>query len=333
MSGSPRVHWKTCRLWCKIIKTGRLASFLIPHAPFMFDKMQNCAIIILNNKKGGTMTAKLTKQEKRIKKILGYDATRKYFGNWCPRDLNATYMNSEPVDFKIGTLSVDDICDSLWSEMSYNPGHFGKTSPFKFNGKNSIRLFKDHSFESDDRDLNIVFSSIKFNMRSFLYHMERLDSSFETNGYFYNTQVTIAHTIEDSIKPVPNHAYSMLAALRKCAKIIAEQNVQDFSNDLYRAHIIKTVVQRHPGLTRPTKIPNFPALESNMRAEASLKRAIWNKSVEINDIESRINTLQNMEPPVDTSAEKTLLNQKQQALAKLEYTLNQIQKTNNGYSR
>ena len=76
---------------------------------------------------------KISKEEKqrikaerqRVHDIIKYDVNRKYFGDWTPDGLNATYNSPTPVNFYTGILSVDKICDALWNEMSYNPERFG----------------------------------------------------------------------------------------------------------------------------------------------------------------------------------------------------------------
>lgn len=273
-------------------------------------------------------------QKDRKKDIIKYNVSRKYFGDWSPKELNACYRSEEPITLRIGVLSVDDICDTLWNEMSYNPVRFSTKNPFEFDGKNSLEKFIDTPIAPDDR----AFKTLSI-VQSYLSRFWRLatqyDESLKTTKRFKNNCVTITTTFSTNpdSRPVPSMTYVMMANLRKSIKQIASQNTSDFGKKTYQQQMIDVILSRHPDLIRPIKIQNFAAttrqdkkLQEYKMDERNLMEAIQDKNFEITDTQSRIDTLNTeFENPGDTSKDTILLENQIKDLEKLEYALINIQ--------
>lgn len=284
--------------------------------------------------KGVIMTAPKTNQNDRIKDIIKYNVTRRYFGDWTPDELNNSYICENPIQLRIGILSIDDICDSLWNEMSYNPVRFGTTNPFEFDGKNSLEKFINTPIAPDNKAFKTL-SIIQSYLSRFWKLATEYDKNFKTKKYFKSNCVIITTTISTNLnsKPVPSKTYVMMANLRKSIKQIASQNTSDFGKKTYQQQIIDVVLQRHPNLIRPIKIQNFVAiarqnkkLKEYQMNERNLINAIRDKSFEITDTQSRIDTLtMEFENPGDTSKDKALLQSQTKELEKLEYALVNLQ--------
>lgn len=210
------------------------------------------------------------REERDIRKIIKYDTSRKYFGSWTPRELNKSYQNA-PCNLKIGILSVDDICDALWHEMSYNPVRFGYKSPFVFNGKNSLKEFIDSSLDLANNGFETL-SVIQTYLSRFWRFATKLYPDFEEKGYAKNNSVWISTVLptNPNSNPVPNNAYLMLDLLRKSLKEITKRNLADFYRVKYRDMIAKVVMARHEQtdtnerksepisiLSRPIKIADY----------------------------------------------------------------------------
>lgn len=270
------------------------------------------------------MSAKKSKTDIRIKNIIEYNTTRKYFGDWTPYELNETYPGTELVHLHIGILSVDKICDALWNEMSYNPKRFGVKSPFKFNGKNSLYLFINKEIDQENNALEAL-SDIKTNLIKFWIHAIKYDTNFPITNQFKNTFVTIQHTPQQNAnsKPIPDKTYKMLGFLRNCIHIIASQNITDFERKSYREQIINAVTSKHPNLIRPQKLTtkNTDYLQY-LRNRTYLEHEIFKKTSEISITQSRIDSLNNeFEIPADTSAEESRLQSQIATLNELESRL------------
>lgn len=273
------------------------------------------------------MTQQNIQQIKRTRDIIAYDVSRKYFGQWTPYELNRSYWASvkknDSVSLHIGLLSVDDICTALWTEMSYNPVRFGTKSPFKFQDKNSIEHFVNTKIDTGDQEHNIVLAKIQNNLRKFLKIITRCEPSFSRKRFLSKTSLDINQTPSQNpmAKPVPNWAYEMLDCLRDCIHAIASQNLADFHRKSYQTEILEKVKSRHPNLIRPTKIPNFPAIEKYADDEKRLTASIFEKNGQISDTQMRIDALQEYDPPIDTSAERKLLRKYNNQLRKLDTIL------------
>ena len=280
--------------------------------------------------------AKQKKQpDKRIKEIIRYNVSRKYFGDWTPDELNDTYISENPVSLRIGVLSVDDICDALWNEMSYNPVRFGTKSPFEFDGKNSLESFIDTAIDLDNRAFRVL-SLVQSRLSKFWKIATKYDSSFATHNRLKSNCVTITTTISTNpkSKPIPSATYIMLTNIRRCIKDISSQNLRDFGRKTYKQQIIDTFISRHPDLIRPIKIENFaaikrlsqnPELQQYLHIEYELETAIYDKNSEIIDTQSRIDTLNNeFENPGDTTEYTFLLQKQNEELENLENKLENI---------
>ena len=290
--------------------------------------------LYIKRNKGAFMAISQTKSNDRIKNIIRYDVSRKYFGDWNPERLNACYRSEEPVTIYIGILSTDDICDTLWNEMSYNPIRFGTQNPFEFDGKNSLEKFINTPVAPDNKAFKTL-SIVQSYLSRFWKLATQYDETFAETKHFKSKNITITTTISTNpkSKPIPGMTYVMMANLRKSVKQIASQNLNDFGKKTYQQQIIDVVLQRHPNLIRPIKIQNFVAiarkdkeLQQYKADEQNLITAIRDKSFEITDTQSRINTLTTeFENHGDTSKDKCLLSQQTKDLQKLEYELINIQ--------
>ena len=280
------------------------------------------------------MTTPKTNQNDHIKNIVKYNVTRKYFGDWTPDELNNSYTCKNPTLLRIGVLSVDDICDALWNEMSYNPVRFGTTSPFEFDGKNSLEKFIDTPIAPDNKAFKTL-TIIQFHLSRFWKLATKYDETFKNTQHFKSNCVTITTTISTNpkSKPIPSMTYVMMANLRKSIKQIASQNTSDFGKKTYQKQMVDVILARHPDLVRPIKIQNFAAgerqnkkLQEYQKQEKNLITAIRDKNFEITDTQSRIDTLiTEFENPGDTSKDKVLLQNQMKDLEELEYALINIQ--------
>jgi len=268
----------------------------------------------------------LTK-EQRIKQIIKYNTSRKYFGGWTPYDLNKSYVSTEPISIYIGNLSTDIICDAIWNEMSYNPKRFGNSSPFMFDNKNSLTFFITKEISQDDKACHIL-SKIKSYLSNFYNMAIKYDDTFKTTNRFKKSYITITNTqpLPPDSKPQPCFNYKMLGCLRTCIHIIASQNIQDFNKKSYREQIINTVINKHPNLTRSNQPIDFAMLRKYKAQESRIKFEIATKNDDISITMSRINDLESLEIPGDTSQEELRLEQQTRELQHLEMRLAAIQR-------
>ena len=274
------------------------------------------------------MSVQKSKNDTRTKDIIKYNTTRKYFGDWTPHELNRTYPGTTAVSLRIGVLSIDEICNAIWYEMSYNPKRFGTQSPFKYNGKNSLCWFIAKDLDSKNHAFHIL-SKIQNYLSKFWVSAIKYDNTFPTNNRFKNTYVLIKHTpqITPDSKPVPAETYQMLGYLRNCIHIIASQNLTDFDRKAYREQMIPVINSRHPDLMRPKKTyGSNPDFLKYLRNRSELEQAISEKTSEISVTQSRIDSLNNdFDPPADTSAENARLCAQTDALNALESKLKELQ--------
>ena len=304
---------------------------------FFVEKPQKSTIFIVINQKDGDMEMSLEQKKfyNQVKEVIKYNTNLMYFGNWTPRGLSECYHTCERVIFPIGTLSVDEICDAIWNEMSYNSLRFGTKSPFEFNGKNSIEQFVNTPIGADNKACEIL-SYINSCLTDFLRLAEEIDPSFKTTNKLKDNTVVITFSSnfnQNDGKPVPNNAYIMLADLRNCISKIASQNIRDFKKKSYQQHITNTVLARHANLKRPQKIPNFAKFQKAIDAQlqertnykSKLESAIWDKNQEILNTQSRIATLQEFENPGDITVENTRLENQNADLERLENQLQSVQ--------
>ena len=280
------------------------------------------------------MSTKKQKPDTRIKDIIKYNTSRKYFGNWTPKELNRCYPSLDPHSLYIGTLSVDDICNALWFEMSYNPTRFGTTSPFKFNGKNSLYLFIAKEPDKTSQSFHIL-TKIQTYLSKFWRSAIKYDENFPVINRFKNQHITIQNIPRYPMdpKPIPAMTYQMLGCLRNCIHIIASQNIKDFEKKQYSVNIEAAVKSRHPNLTRPQKaIQKNPNFLQFLRDRTRLENAISETLSEISVTQSRIDSLNNdFENPGDTSAENARLRAQMDALSELESKLKTLQQKHRIY--
>lgn len=259
----------------------------------------------------------------RFADVIRYNPTRFYFGSWTPRLIDTTYNENKcreenrTTPLNIGIISEDIICDALWNEMSYNPERFGTTSPFIFNGKNSIKKFCDYySFYNPNDKKIIAFKQISDELKRFLEFMKNYDPSFIENGH---TSDPIIEVGLEKYEVFSNIGYKLLSSLRKCIHIICSQNGSDYSGiKKYNIKMNEIILARHPNGNRPSKIPNYRLIASIQAQQPKLDVEIRQKEEEISETQMRINVLQEYEGPADTTHEQNLLERQQQELEKLE---------------
>ncbi|MCQ2568053.1 MAG: hypothetical protein MJ163_00440 [Alphaproteobacteria bacterium] len=266
------------------------------------------------------------KERERVYKIIKYDVNRKYFGDWTPAGLNATYNTPSPISFYIGVLSVDKICDALWKEMSYNPERFGTVSPFKFNGQNSIDFFINQEIDLYDNDYEVLVMLQSYLLRFWNLALQ-YDKSLVVTNCLKNTNITISthFSSNPNTKPTPNAAYIMLGCLRDSIHKIATQNIKDFGKAIYRDQIVDTVKSRYPQYFATTKTTGTnEKLKTHLSERQYLLDMIRDKEEEIMNTQSRIDTLNEFENPGDTSNDTALLNKQKEDLKNLETNLQLI---------
>lgn len=269
----------------------------------------------------------IKKERQRVHDIIKYDVNRKYFGDWSPAGLNATYNSPTPVPFYIGVLSVDKICDTLWKEMSCNPERFGTVSPFKIKGKNALEYFIDKEIDLYDNNFEIL-TTLQSYLSKFWNLASQYDKEFMITNRFKNTYVTISTKIPSTPggKPIPSITYEMLGCLRDSIHKIATQNIKDFEKAIYRDQIVDIIKSKYPQFFETTKPADINReLAKYLSDKEHLINAIWNKSSEILETQSRIKTLNyEFENPGDTSKDTALLHKQNADLEKLERSLQAI---------
>ncbi len=207
-------------------------------------------------------------EDKKIKLVLKYDTSRRYFAGFSPDALSAAYAKLKTTEvwniphltasLHVGKIDGNVICNALWNEMSYNPVRFGTVSPFVFNNKNNIFAFCDRRGATHvNGDSSHVLAEIRHNLIAFM------NINANSNGGWYDAVRTNA-TGYVSIAIIDGHSnnnYKILALLRNCITIIARQNVADFQKKRgpYRNAIIDVVRSRHPDLIRGTRTQGCPA--------------------------------------------------------------------------
>ena len=296
-----------------------------------------CYIYTKGNKRAG--------MKDPIIEILQYNSQRKYFGTWSPAQASDAYHRStrsfEPTKTQINTgeISVDDICDTLWNEMSYNPITFGKYSPFVIDGINSIHYFCKHEYIEKATDKAFVFAKIRMRLLYFMQKMNEFEPSFKETRKTDSCYMSIGTTNEYSKEP--NLEYEILKCLRECIKEICSHNVNFYYNlkktDPFAAvKLVNQIRERHPDLVRPLKIHNYSLdqriilsghyIDKVQKDQESLKISVNNKTEEIYDTQMKINTLQDYEEPVDSSHEEQILKQQNLELDALTLKLNEAGK-------
>lgn len=259
-----------------------------------------------------------TKQD-AFYEIIKYNPAREYIGEWTPNNLYNRYNRSRkdptrPVMFvQTGRLSATMACDAIWNEMLYNPVRFGDKNPFEFDGQTSIVKFCEKYPSFDDKNSNVLFN-ISYKLRGFLYFIGESNPEFYAKNEINDYSILI--TCDDNRKA--NDGYRALACLVRCVRLVAQQNMKDYRNKRYREQMQQTIKQRHPNLTRLNQHLNFVEIDRIKQQKEDLREQIHNKNNEIYDTSIRIKTLNEYDPPVDSSNERNLLKQQTADLQKLE---------------
>lgn len=316
-------------------------------------------ILILAKQKVKTMEKSLAPQE-YAKKIIKYDASRKYFGNWSPRNLYDRYSelykdDGLPFrDLEIGNLSVDSVCDALWTEMSYNPVRFGTISPFKFDGRNSIKDFCNLEI---DKNLKSALFEVQYHLNEFYRIVCDIDKNFAQtksyNGQVVKIEVDVS---QPTRKPIPNPSYNMLAELVRAMRAIIKQNLEDSDIKDYFEPMFDVILNKHPNSakfvsskpitnenTDLSEVANFmPSqpitnkntdlseaaklkLQKYLKQQSKLETVIANKIAEISVIQANIDSLINdYENPGDIMTKQARLNRENIIVEKMEEQLKNI---------
>lgn len=266
----------------------------------------------------------------KFNEIIKYNPARMYFGNWTPRQIHEIYQNMKGSDFNrtepltTGIITEDDICDTLWNEMSYNPTRFGTVSPFVFNGKNSIKQFckKYSSCNSEDKTM-LFLQKIAFALNDFMFYMDAYDQTFSKTGRTQNPVMNIGLQ-QDAL--ASNTEYKVLSKLVACIHLICSQNGLDYTRSK-KHHIAmnQIIIQRHPNLVRPQKIPNYSKLNSMQAQSQEIQSRITHQESVILETQMRINVLEEFDSPADTSREHNALESQQAELERLESEYQDIQ--------
>lgn len=281
-----------------------------------------------------------------INDIIKYNTSRQYFGCWTPKQLHEAYNQGRNSDIsrtstlKTGVISVDDICDALWNEMSYNPMRFGTQSPFIFDGKNSIRKFCDAQKgfipntkpnltiqEKISEETKIFLVKLASILEDFLALMDMYDKSFSANGFTSTDYIAVGLQYDSEHS---NIGYKLLAKLIFCIHEICKQNLSDYTHKSLGLHreMLKVILeQRHRDFIRPIKLPNYRKINYLQQQQQSLGNKISSKENEISETEMRINTYEDYfeDAPVDISCEENLLIKQNHELELLEDEYQNIQ--------
>ena len=299
-------------------------------------------------------------QKQRVKKVIKYDVSRRYFGDWAPRDLyncySTLYRNCEmeSIKLRVGNLSVDDICNALWTEMSYNPVRFGTISPFKFDGRNSLQDFCNMEIDKDLKSAKTLLK-LQVGLKEFYRIASDKDKNFAHTNRFNNQVVEIKIydysktqnpdlVRQNAKKPAPNSGYKMLTELIHCMRAITSQNLADLNRKTYFEPMFEVALTRHQNLVRGTKYVSFVPYQINanaktdtpknlklqlnkyLRQQSKLERTISKRIEYICVIQARIDNLNDLENPGDTRIEQAHLNKESKIVEKLEEKLSDIKR-------
>lgn len=291
-------------------------------------------------------------QKKRIKEVIKYNVSRRYFIYWAPRDLYNCYStlfhdrSINSIKFGLGNLSVDKVCNVLWTEMSYNPVRFGTQSPFEINGKNSLQYFCNMEIDENLKSAKTLLK-VQNSLKEFYRIACDQDKNFDKTNRFKNTFVEIRiydHAIPQNPlrnymkKPAPNIGYKMLTELIHCIHTITSQNLADLNRKTYFEPMFDVVLNRHPNLSRGTNFIDFTTSNSNqkepvdlqlqikkyLKQQSKLEKTIAKKIEDMYITQARIDDLNNLENPGDTRAEQACLEKQNEIMKFLEEKLSNI---------
>ena len=265
-----------------------------------------------------------------MKEILKYNTLYQYFGEWTPRQLHDAYeiirrcqgVSSFTID--TGKISVDDICNTLWNEMSYNPLRFGKRSPFVFHGVNSIESFCNY-YDPGIKDIETVtlLATLRKKLKRFLALMDKYDPEFVKTGVSKNARMTVKMQ-EYSLDA--NTEYQILACLVACIHAICIQNVKDYENkpSAYRAIMAQVCSERHPNHERKNNDVYLAKANSLKQQQRELLGKISEKNNEIMNIQTQLDTLSEYGTPNNSAELKNKMEKLQKQLKPLEIRLEQL---------
>ena len=253
-----------------------------------------------------------------VKKIIKYNPYREYVGAWSPKKIQLKFREIYDNPFRplyyvhIGGLSTDMVCDAVWNEMSYNPLRFGLNNPFTTNDIASIKAFCAQYRKIENK--TDTMSKIATELWFFLHFIKKSNPEFVLNEKINGESILIR--CNGSKKP--NDGYKALACLVHTIHLIASQNLQDYKIKKFREQINDVTLSRHPDLERPYYYFNFIRNKRLSERKNSLLIQINQKIEDISDINIRIQTLNEYDPPVDITKEQILLSQQQSQLQRLE---------------
>ena len=264
-----------------------------------------------------------SKQIDSVRKIIKYNPYRQYVGAWSPKQIQSKFREIydnpfRPLSFiHVGWLSAEMVCDAIWNEMSYNPLRFGTQNPFTTNDVASIQTFCK-TYKTDDPDSDIM-SKIATELWFFLHFINKYNPEFIKNGKIKGESILIQKDRNNN----PNSGYRALASLVHAMHAIASQNLQDYKIVKFREQINDVAISRHPNLQRSRRYPNYIRNQKLVDTKNALYAEILRTTADISDTDSMIKTLNEYEPPVDTTKQQNLLSQQQLYLQKLdqEYTI------------
>lgn len=256
----------------------------------------------------------------KIRKVLKYNTSRQYFGQWMPIEIHEKYDQAienpeSQSSIYTGQISMNDICDTLWNEMSYNPVRFGTKNPFIFNGVKDPVIFALKYSDEKYKTKNAIFFKIATLLKDKIYDLTRIDPMFSAVGHTQNNVFQINNPTECRI----NQMYYILSSLAKSIHAIASQNLIDFkTSKRHRIEIIRVVKERHPNLIRPMKNVNYAEMEKQNKFVNMLRVALANKQTQIESTNISIESLRELEQPGDTSGLELQLAQQQRQYDNLE---------------
>lgn len=259
-----------------------------------------------------------SKQIDSVRKIIKYNPYRQYVGAWSPKQIQSKFREIydnpfRPLSFiHVGGLSAEMVCEAIWNEMSYNPLRFGTQNPFTTNDIASIQSFCA-TYKKDVKTTDIM-SKIATELWFFLHFINKSNPEFMENGKISSANILIRCNNEKK----PNDGYKTLACLVHTIHAIASQNLQDYKIVKFREQINDVAISRHPNLQRSRRYPNYIRNQKLVDTKNALYAEILRTTADISDTDSMIKTLNEYEPPVDTTKQQNLLSQQQLYLQKLD---------------
>ncbi len=180
--------------------------------------------------------------DNKIKDILRYSTQRNYFGDYTQHQVYQEYQKAKKLyscdgrehfyPVKIGHITTSDICDALWTQMSYNPERFGQYSPFKTEfGDNNLERFVRRS------RIGGPLGQIRYKLYDFMETNGWQNKIITQNGYVNIGVDGFGHSYPE---------YKKLKILNKLIKFIADQNLIDYKMPQYHDEIVRTVNMHHP---------------------------------------------------------------------------------------